>query len=101
MSKEVDRILEEARARDHARASVECGRDYAACNIAFKKQKAALTRAINSKDPNKVVMACRAAVQAWSKAPFDGAWPDDWSRWQRALDDALGLGKRVSLESLR
>jgi len=30
-----------------------------------------------------------------------GAWPDDWSRWQRALDDILPWNRHVALEDLR
>lgn len=54
--------------------------------------KAALTRAIKSGDPDKVWMACDKAVRAWEEW---GAWPDDWSRWQRALDDACGYPNRA------
>jgi hypothetical protein len=28
-------------------------------------------------------------------------WPDDWSRWQCALDDALDWNSRVDLKDLR
>lgn len=49
-------------------------------------QKAALTRAIRSGSLEKVENACRKAVAEWNAA--GGYWPDDWSRWQRALDDA-------------
>jgi hypothetical protein len=28
-------------------------------------------------------------------------WPDDWTRWQRALDDALGYRSSVELGDLR
>jgi hypothetical protein len=54
-------------------------------NATFRKQKAALTRAINSGDRGKVFVAVAEAVAVWNK---DGPWPDQWSRWQRALDDA-------------
>lgn len=57
-------------------------------------QKAALTRAINSKDPERVRRACIAAVTEWEAIGF---WPDDWSKWQRALDDA---GFQISLDEL-
>lgn len=101
-STEAASIIAAARAREATRASVAPPPpDYAAANKAFKQQKAALTRAINSKDPDKVIIACRNAVQAWGKAPFNGAWPDDWSRWQRALDDVLPWHKTVLLEDLR
>lgn len=64
---------------------------------AWAQQKASLTRAINSKDSNKVVAECRRTVNEWEQL---GSWPDDWSRWQRALDDSLGWQSRVDLESL-
>lgn len=54
-------------------------------NATYRKQKSALTRAINSGDPFKVENTVRAAVAAWNE---DGPWPDDWSRWQRALSDS-------------
>lgn len=57
--------------------------------------KARLTRAINSGDPLNVKDACKTAVDAWNEI---GAWPDYWSRWQRALDDALGY--HLPLEDL-
>jgi hypothetical protein len=79
----------------------EAGRrkiNYARMQRMGPKQKAALTRAINSGDPDKVVLACRAAVLEWDEI---GAWPDNWSRWQRALDDALGYGRSVELGDLR
>lgn len=61
--------------------------DYAAANRAYRRQKAALTRAENSGDPSRVVKTCRKTVIEWC---YDGyPWPDDWSRWQRALDDAI------------
>ena len=74
--------------------------DWRAAQPIYVKQKAALTRAINSRQPSKVVQACKKAVEEWGKAPFNGAWPDDWSRWQRALDDALGFQHTVRLEDL-
>ena len=49
-------------------------------------QKAALTRAVKSGDPVKIKTVVSKAVREWNEC--GGAWPDDWSRWQRALDDA-------------
>ena len=62
-------------------------------------QKAALTRAMKSSDPMAVLEACRKAVHEWNEC---GAWPDDWSRWQRALDDnnVKYRATYVSLEDL-
>jgi len=59
--------------------------DYARMAKLYPKQKAALTRALKSKDPAKVRAVCAKAVREWDEI---GAWPDAWSRWQRALDDA-------------
>lgn len=49
------------------------------------QQKAALTRAIKSGNPEKLVDACKKAIAQWN---LDGYWPDDWSAWDRALTDA-------------
>lgn len=78
----------------------------------FAAQKAALTRAINAckKAPNdqatyqKLVDECRRARDEWESkdAPYSHGWPDDWARWQRALDDNLPDGRWFGprLESL-
>lgn len=71
--------------------------NYAQAQKRWPKQKSALTRAINSGDPAKVKAACRAVVKEWDE---DGAWPDDWARWQRALDDILPWNQAVSLEDV-
>ena len=49
----------------------------------YAAQKARLTRALKSGDPSKVVAECRRVKQEWNA----NYWPDDWSRWQRALGD--------------
>lgn len=92
-------IIAEAIARADARP-VRPRIDYAASNKKFRQQKAALTRAVNSGDPDKVIEACQKAVREWAQAPFHGAWPDDWSRWQRALSDVLPYNQQVNLEDL-
>lgn len=71
--------------------------DYKRMNRVLPGQKAALTRAIKSGDPDKVRAACREAVRVWNEI---GAWPDNWARWQIALDDALGLYSTLRLEDL-
>lgn len=58
--------------------------DYAKMSREFPKQKAALTRAAK-KGHAAVVATTRTTVAQWNET---GAWPDDWSRWQRALDDS-------------
>lgn len=61
--------------------------DYAKAAACFRKQKAALTRAVGSGATDKVLAACRAAVAQWNQPGM--FWPDHWADWQRALDDCL------------
>jgi hypothetical protein len=100
MSSEAQAILARAQARGQARAHSAPRPDYKAAKPILARQKGALTRAVNSKDTDKVILACTKAVREWSEPPFDGAWPDHWSDWQRALDDALPPSARVRLEDL-
>jgi hypothetical protein len=93
-------ILARARARELARA--ERNRrtpiDYARMNRESRAMKSALTRAINSGQRDRVLLVCAAAVAAWDDI---GAWPDDWNRWQIALDDVFPLWDAPRLEDLR
>lgn len=52
----------------------------------YTRQKAALTRAVNSKDAAKIEATVIKTVFEWNSGGY--AWPDDWNRWQRALDDS-------------
>jgi hypothetical protein len=63
-----------------------------------RRQRAALTRAINSGDPEKVILAAREAVRQWNQP--GAIWPDDWSRWQRAVDDVLPLAGHIDIRDL-
>jgi len=56
------------------------------------KQKAALTRA-KKKGFEAVKEACAKAVKEWEQV---GAWPDDWSRWQRAIEDSANAHTRTT-----
>lgn len=89
--------LDEARARRDA-APPPRQIDYDRMNRERPAQKAALTRAVKTKDPERIAEVCRAAVRAWSEI---GAWPDDWSRWENALNDALPYWDHVDLRDLR
>ena len=71
--------------------------DNATINKAFRQQKSALTRAVNSKDPAKIEAAVKKAVNEWSQWP---AWPDDWHRWQIALDDSRPWYDRLDIAFL-
>ena len=52
----------------------------------YRRQKSALTRAVNSGDPKKVEATIIKTVGEWNDGHY--AWPDDWHRWQNALDDS-------------
>lgn len=59
----------------------------------YRAHKARLTRAVNARDHAATLRAV-AAFEAWADTLPSG-WPDDWSRWQRAGDDArLALALR-------
>ena len=51
----------------------------------YQRLKAALTRAINLKDNRKIVETAEAGLKRFEETSS----PDDWSRWERAKDDAL------------
>jgi hypothetical protein len=53
-------------------------------NRELPKLRAALTRAKNSKDNDKVLEAVRHAFARFEVIGY----PDQWSNWQRAKDDA-------------
>jgi hypothetical protein len=69
--------------------------DYARMQRTHRTHKAALTRAVKSGDPARVIAACRKARDEWDAI---GAWPDDWHRWNIALGDATRYA--VDMDSL-
>lgn len=71
--------------------------DYERMRQVRPRQKAALTRAIKTGDPETIATVCREAVLEWNAIGF---WPDDWSNWQRALNDALPWNQQRHLEEL-
>jgi hypothetical protein len=89
-------IINEALARQAARPEPR-RIDYARMKVEHPKQKAALTRAIKTGDPEKIATVCKAAVVVWNEV---GAWPDDWHRWQAALDNALGWNVHLEIGDL-
>ena len=75
----------------------------------FRAQKAGLTRALKSGDPETVRAECARTVREWSETGahngtpnprYAGMWPDDWARWQRALDDTYPIFTAPRLEEL-
>jgi hypothetical protein len=95
---EAQDILAAAIARSERRAAATPRVDYKALNRMVRRQKAALTRAKNSGDPEKVILACRDAVREWNQP--GAMWPDNWSMWQRTLDDVLPWHQHVELSDL-
>lgn len=51
----------------------------------YSQAKARLTRA-KKKGPRAVIAEVSATFNAWDDGGY--AWPDDWSRWQIAAEDA-------------
>lgn len=98
MTTDAREILAGARARADRRAAATVRVDYDALNKMVRRQRAALTRAINSHDVDKLVVTIRGAVREWNQP--GAMWPDDWSRWQRALDDALPFHAQVDIADL-
>lgn len=59
-------------------------KDTPADRIAYRNFKSALTRAVNAKNWVKVI----AVADAFDAYYAGTSPPDDWSRWERARDDA-------------
>ena len=71
--------------------------DYDRMQQVWPKQKRALAAAVRTGDANRIAAVCVDAVQVWDEI---GAWPDDWSLFQRALDDALPWNQQIRLHDL-
>jgi hypothetical protein len=89
-------LIEDALARQAARPEPR-RIDYDRMNRVMPKQKAALTRAVKTGDPEVIAKVCKAAVQEWDEI---GAWPDNWHRWQVALNDSLHWSQSIDLRDL-
>lgn len=87
----IDDAIRRAESKPHKRI------DYARMNDIRRTQRASLTRAVNSGDPERIARVCKAAVAEWTHL---GAWPEDWANWQRALDDALPWPRSVDIADL-
>lgn len=88
-------IIQEAQARAATRPVVRI--DYQRMNAVWPTQKAALTRACRTGDPEKVAAVCKDAVAEWDAIDV---WPDDWARFERALSALLPFGSYVDLRDL-
>lgn len=58
----------------------------------WTNQKSALTRAVNSGDPAKIIATTKKAVAQWEEK---GYWPDAWHRWNIALSDAYNIARQA------
>lgn len=65
-------------------------------NADYRRQKTQLTRAINSGDPRRVLRTVERTINEWSGK----AWPDDWSRWRIALEDASWKARHAGHDEL-
>lgn len=110
-------IIDTAQERQNRALQRERPIDYERMNRIFPSQKAALTRAVKKVeqarevyeqnyrlDPGPLKAAIenlatviKKAIAEWNEC---GAWPDDWARWQRALDDALPWNQSVDIHYL-
>lgn len=61
------------------------------------KQMRKLKKAVEANDAVKVANVCIETVKMWDEV---GAWPDDWSALQRALDDVLPWNQQVMLDDV-
>ncbi len=91
-------LILQAHRRDELRAAATPRVDYEQLNKMVRRQRAALTRAINTGDRDKVILTAAKAVREWNQP--GAMWPDDWSRWQRAIDDVLPLHQQIRIEDL-
>ena len=53
----------------------------------YRGQKTALSRAINSDNPLKVLEEVMRTIVEWQDS--GQPWPDDWHRWRVAALDAI------------
>ena len=58
--------------------------DYTLTPKMHRQLKSRLTKALNTHAPDKILAEVAHAKQVLEQH----GWPDDWSRWQRAQDDA-------------
>lgn len=58
--------------------------DWTWTKAAWRGCRASLTRALNTKDPERILKAVRKAVVQFNQR----GWPDSWARWRVAYEDA-------------
>jgi len=69
---------------------------YTLTQAEFVRLKSRLTRVVNSKDNDKIIAECDRAIAIFEEKGY----PDNWSNWQRAKDDALFAKQRTFTNGL-
>lgn len=83
--------------REDQRPARTQGIDYERMNRVLPEQAMERDKAASERDVVKLANLCIEHARVWDEI---GAWPDDWSGWQRALDDLLHWRDRVDLDDL-
>jgi hypothetical protein len=63
---------------------------YSLTQAEYKTLKSNLTRAINSKDNDRIIKTCNEAERIFDEKGY----PDSWSNWERAKEDAESAKRR-------
>lgn len=71
--------------------------DYERMQKVYPKQLRSLKLALETGSHDEVRTLCKEAVAEWNEI---GCWPDEWSRWQRALNDTEHWSNNTRLEDL-
>lgn len=71
--------------------------DFERMESEYLKARECVEEAVKQGDPVAVADAVIAAVTLWDDV---GAWPDNWSYAQRALDDVLPWNRQVQLDDV-
>jgi hypothetical protein len=64
----------------------------------YQHQRATLAGAVSGGDANRIEQAVLDAVREWTEN--SGMWPDDWRRWEHALNEVLPPGQQVDLHDV-
>ena len=65
---------------------------YTLSQAEYTKLKSKLTRAINSKNNDSIIKTCNEALAIFEAKGY----PDSWSNWERAKEDAESAKRRES-----
>lgn len=69
---------------------------YTLTQAEFTKLKSKLTRAKNSKDPDKIIATVDEAMVIFA----DKGYPDNWHNWERAKEDAIVAKRHAAVDAV-